>query len=302
MKVGIFGGDTAGRTVDDVVAEAAQVEADGFATYWIPQIFGLDTLTVLAVVAREVPRVELGTAVVPTFPRHPMVLAQQAMTVQVVSGGRLALGIGLSHQILVEGTWGLSFEKPVRHMREYLAVLDPLVRTGTADFDGETVHMHGGIRIEGAEPFPILLAALGEKMLELAGRVADGTLTWMTGRDTLERHTIPTITRAAEAAGRPAPRVAAGLPVLVTDDADAGRERAATVFRMYGMMPSYRAMLDREGATGPADVAIIGDEPTLRAELERIASLGITDLVAVEFASHRSPDRARTRELLQSLL
>jgi F420-dependent oxidoreductase-like protein len=284
------------------VAEAAQVADDGFASYWIPQIFGLDTLTLLAVVAGSVGRIELGTAVVPTYPRHPMTLAQQAMTVQVVSGGRLALGIGLSHQMLVEGTWGLSFEKPVRHMREYLEVVNALVHTGTVDFDGETVHAHGAFRVQGAEPFPVLVAALGEKMLQLAGRAADGTLTWMTGPDTLERHTIPTITRAAEAAGRPAPRIAAGLPVLVTDDAAAGRERAATVFKMYGAIPSYRAMLDREGAAGPADVAVIGDEEAVRAALERIAGLGVTDLVAVEFASHRSPERARTRELLRSLL
>jgi F420-dependent oxidoreductase-like protein len=302
MRIGIFGGDTAGRTVDDVVAEAAQVDRDGFDSYWLPQIFGLDTLTVLALVGRDVARVELGTAVVPTYPRHPMVLAQQAMTVQVVSGNRLALGIGLSHQMLVEGVWGLSFEKPVRHMREYLEILDSMVRTGAVDFDGETLHAHGAFRVQGAEPFPVLVAALGEKMLELAGRAADGTLTWMTGPDTLERHTIPTITRAAEAAGRPAPRIAAGLPVLVTDDVPAGRERAASVFKMYGAIPSYRAMLDREGAAGPADVAIVGDEATVRAALTHLAGLGVTDLVAVEFASHRSPDRARTRDLLRSLL
>jgi F420-dependent oxidoreductase-like protein len=301
MRIGIFGGDTAGRTVDDVVAEAAQVERDGFDSFWLPQIFGLDTLTVLALVARGVPRVELGTAVVPTYPRHPMVLAQQAMTVQVVSGNRLALGIGLSHQMLVEGAWGLSFDKPVRHMREYLEIVNSIVHTGAVDFDGETLHAHGGFRIQDAQPFPVLVAALGEAMLRLAGRAADGTLTWMTGPDTLERHTVPTITEAAAAAGRPAPRIAAGLPVLVTDDAAAGRERAASVFKMYGAIPSYRAMLDREGAAGPADVAVIGDEATVGAALRRIADLGVTDLVAVEFASHRSPDRARTRDLLRSL-
>jgi F420-dependent oxidoreductase-like protein len=302
MRVGIFGGDSAGRTVDDVVSEAAQVAEDGFTGYWIPQIFGLDTLTLLAVVARDVPRIELGTAVVPTYPRHPMTLAQQAMTVQVISGGRLALGIGLSHQMLVEGAWGLSFDKPVRHMREYLEVVNSLVQTGKVDFDGESLHAHGALRVQGASPFPVLLAALGEKMLQLAGRAADGTLTWMTGPDTLERHVVPTITAAARAAGRPAPRIAAGLPVLVTDDVAAGRERAASVFQVYGGLPSYRAMLDREGAAGPADIAVIGDEATVRAALERISGLGVTDLVAVEFASRRSPERARTRELLQSLL
>src|SRR5581483_7667868 len=220
MRIGIFAGDTAGRTIDDVVAEARGVAEDGFAGYWIPNIFGLDALTVLAVVGREVPRIELGTAVVPTYPRHAMTMAQTALTVQAITGNRLALGIGLSHQFVVEGMWGLSFERPVRHMREYLEILTSLVRTGKVDFDGETMHAHGGLNAAGAEPVPILLAALGTRMLELAGGVADGTVTWMTGPDTLATHTVPTITHAAEAAGRPAPRIAAGLPVLVTDDVE----------------------------------------------------------------------------------
>ncbi|HZP31237.1 MAG TPA: TIGR03564 family F420-dependent LLM class oxidoreductase [Acidimicrobiia bacterium] len=302
MRIGIFAGDTAGRTIDDVVAEARGVAEDGFAGYWIPNIFGLDALTVLAVVGREVPRIELGTAVVPTYPRHAMTMAQTALTVQAITGNRLALGIGLSHQFVVEGMWGLSFERPVRHMREYLEILTSLVRTGKVDFDGETMHAHGGLNAAGAEPVPILLAALGTRMLELAGGVADGTVTWMTGPDTLATHTVPTITHAAEAAGRPAPRIAAGLPVLVTDDVEAGRARAASVFKVYGSVPSYRAMLDREGAAGPADIAVVGDEAAVRGRLEEAAATGVTELVAVEFASHKSPDRARTRDLLRSLL
>ena len=147
-----------------------------------------------------------------------------------------------------------------------------------------------------------MVAALGTQMLRLAGRVADGTITWMTGAATLEAHVMPTITGAAAEAGRPAPRVAVGLPVCVTDDPDAARERAASVFRMYDTLPSYRAMLDREGAAGPADVAVVGDEASVLAGLERLASAGATDLVAVEFASHKSPERARTRDLLRSLL
>ena len=302
MRIGIFGGDTAGRTVDEVVAEAREANEQGFVSYWVPQIFGLDTLTVLAVVGREVPRIELGTAVVPTFPRHAMTLAQQALTVQAISGNRLALGIGLSHQMVVEGIWGLSFDKPVRHMREYVEIVSSVVRTGAVSFDGETMHAHGGVRITGAEPVPILLAALGTKMLELAGRATEGTITWMTGPATLAGHVTPTITKAAADAGRPEPRIAAGLPVCVTDDVDAARERAASVFQVYGSLPSYRAMLDREGAAGPADVAIVGDEAAVVAQLERIEAAGVTDLVAVEFASHKSPDRERTRTLLRSRL
>jgi 5,10-methylenetetrahydromethanopterin reductase len=302
MRIGIFSGDTAKRTIDDIVAEARATNDDGFASYWVPQIFGLDTLTVLAVVGREVPHIELGTAVVPTFPRHAMTMAQQALTVQAISGNRLVLGIGLSHQMVVENIWGLSFDKPVRHMREYVEIVSSMLQTGSVNFDGETMRAHGGVQVAGAEPVPLMIAALGTKMLELAGRAADGTITWMTGAATLANHVVPTITKAAAAAGRPAPRIAAGLPVCVTDDVDAARERAAAVFQVYGSLPSYRAMLDREGAAGPADVAVVGDEASVLAQLERVADAGTTDLVAVEFASNRSPERARTRDLLKSLI
>lgn len=301
MRIGIFGGDTAARAADDIVADAAATHSEGFAAFWVPQIFGLDALTLLAVIAREVPAIELGTAVVPSYPRHPMTLAQQALTVQAVSDGRLVLGIGLSHQVVVEGIWGMSFEKPVRHMREYLAILNGLVHDGQVSFDGETLHAHGAVDVKGATPMPILVAALGKQMLELAGRLADGTATWMTGPTTLAEHVIPTITRAAETADRPPPRIGVGLPILVSDTPDDARERAGKLFQMYNGLPSYRAMLDREGATGPADVAIVGNEDAVREQIERLAAIGVTDFIAAEFAKPGTDERTRTRALLRSL-
>jgi 5,10-methylenetetrahydromethanopterin reductase len=302
MRIGIFGGDvSSGGTIDDVVASARTAADEGFATYWLPQIFGFDALTALAVIGREVPGIELGTSVIPTYPRHPMMLAAQALTTQAISAGRLALGIGLSHQIVIEGMFGYSFEKPVRHMREYLEILLPLIQKGSVSFQGETLSANGGLQIQGATPCPVLLAALGPKMLELAGGVADGTITWVTGPATLEGHTVPAINTAAERAGRPAPRVCAGLPVCVTDDVEAARGRAAKVFEIYGSLPSYRAMLDREGAEGPADVAIVGDEKTVNASIRRLAEVGASDFLAAEFGSSRE-ERGRTRELLRSLL
>ena len=300
MRIGIFGGDTATRTIDDLVTDARQTEEDGFASYWLPQIFGMDAITVLAVVGREVPRLELGTAVVPTYPRHPMMLAQQALTTQAACDGRFALGIGLSHQVVIENMFGMSFEKPARHMREYLLILAPLIRGGAADYDGETLHAHGGVKIADAPPCPILLAALAPKMLELAGTIGDGTITWMTGPETLANHTIPGITAAAREAGRPAPRVCASLPVCVTDDPAGARARAADEFAMYGMLPSYRAMLDREGAAGPADVAIVGDAATVSGAVNQLAEIGVTDFAPALFGSRA--DRDATRKVLVSLL
>lgn len=301
MRIGIFGGDvTTGNDLARVTRTAAEAAEQGFAMFSLPQIFGADALTVLAVIGREAPGIELGTGVVPTYPRHPAMLAAQALTVQAATGNRLLLGIGLSHQMVIEGMFGYSFEKPVRHMREYLSILMPLVRGEAADFDGETLHAHLSVTVPEAAAPPVLVAALGEQMLRLVGTVADGTVTWMTGPATLADHTVPTITAAAQAAGRPAPRVVVALPVCVSDDADATRERAAKDFMVYGMLPSYRAMLDREGAAGPGDVAIVGSEAEVRAGIQRVADAGATDFVAAEFGS--SAERARTRDLLRSLL
>ncbi|MGZ6953174.1 MAG: LLM class F420-dependent oxidoreductase [Acidimicrobiia bacterium] len=299
MRISIFAGEL--PTHDAAVAAAKQVEAEGFHGFHVPQIFGPDALTLLAVVGREVPRVELGTGVVPTYPRHPLMLAAQALTTQMASDGRLMLGIGLSHQVVIESMLGLSFEKPARHMREYLDVLMPLLRGEPAATAGETISTNASLNITGVAPPPVLVAALGPVMLKLAGRVADGTVTWMTGPATLADHVVPTITGAAADAGRPAPRVAVGLPVCVTDDVDGTRARAAQVFSVYGFLPSYRAMLDREGAEGPADVAIVGDEAAVAAGIRRVAEAGATDFSAAEFAV--TPDeRSRTRALLRSLL
>lgn len=301
MRIGIFGGTINDGTVDDVVDEARRAEAEGFDSYWAPQIFGHDALTALAVVAREVPRIELGTSVVPTYPRHPMMLGQQALTVNAVAEGRLCLGVGLSHQIVVESMMGLSFDKPVRHLREYLSVLGPISRGEVASFDGDVYRVHGNISAKGSSPYPIVVAALGPQMLKAAAELADGTLTWCTGPETLGSHTIPTITAAADAAGRPAPRVIAALPVCVTTDVEGARARADKVFAVYGQLPSYRAMLDREGAAGAADIAIMGATAEVTERILALGDLGVTDFAAVEFGG--TPDEvAATRAAVAAAL
>mgnify|MGYP003335629764 CR=1 FL=1 len=277
MRIGIFGGAAVDQGLDAVRRAAATAEAEGFAAFWLPQIFGLDALAAFTLVGAETPRIELGTAVVPTYPRHPITLAAQALTVQAASDGRLTLGIGMSHQFVIEAMFGYSFEKPARHMREYLDALVPLLRGDQADVDGTTLSVHAQIGVPGATPPTLLIAALGPAMLKLAAERADGTVTWMTGPRTLGEFTVPTLAAAAEAAGRTAPRVTASLPVCVTDDPADARARAAQIFEVYGHLPSYRAMLDREGAAGPADVAIVGDEATVCAQIRALADCGVTD-------------------------
>lgn len=301
MRIGYFGGTINDGTIDEVIAEARDAEAAGYASYWAPQIFGHDALTVLAIVGREVPRIELGTSVVPTYPRHPMALAQQCLTVNAAIGGRLCLGIGLSHQMVIENMMGMSFDKPVRHMREYLDVLGPMSRGETVHADGEVYRVHAAVNVNGSSPFPIVVAALGPQMLKLAAERADGTITWCTGPRTLADHTIPTINAAAEAAERPAPRVVAALPVCVTADVAAAHERAAEVFAIYGQLPSYRAMLDREGAAGPADIAIVGSADEVVERVGALADIGVTDFAAVSFPGS-ADEAADTRSALATLL
>lgn len=300
MHIAIYGGDTAGVALEDVIAAARAAEEQGFHGFYLPQIFGLDPLITLAMIGREVSRIELGTTVVPTYTHHPMTLAQQALTVNLATGGRFVLGVGLSHQFVIEAMYGLSFDRPLRHMREYLSVLLPLIRDGAVSYEGETIRTNTAIDIAGRSACPVVLAALGPRMLELAGGVADGTVTWMTGPATLADHTIPTINEAAESAGRAAPVVAAALPVCVADDVETSRDWANAEYAMYGMLPSYRAMLDREGAAGPGDVAITGDEAAVTAQIEGLAEIGVTTFAAAEYGPPEA--RTRTRELLRSLL
>ena len=301
MRIGIFGGLTATATIDDVVADVQASEQQGFHTYWVPQIFGYDALTLLAVVGRETERIELGTSVIPTYPRHPAMLAAQALTTQQACGGRLTLGVGLSHQPVIEHMFGMSFDKPVRHLREYLDVLMPLVSGERVEARGETISANLALDVPATQPVPVQVAALGPQMLKLAGARTAGTITWMTGPRTIADHTAPTIRAAAEGAGNPEPFVTSGVPVCVTDDVDGTRSRAAQVYAIYGQLPSYRAMLDREGLDGPADLAIIGDEATVARRIWDFADAGVTDLAASEFGS-TGEERTRTRALLGSLL
>jgi 5,10-methylenetetrahydromethanopterin reductase len=279
-----------GGTLDDLIDEARRCAEQGFDTFWVSQIFGHDSLTALAVVGREVPEIELGTAVVPTYPRHPMMLAQQALTVQAATGGRLCLGIGLSHQIVVESMWGLPFTKPVRHLREYLEVLMPLLEGRSVAFDGEDFRVHGAVDVPGGSRPVVLVAALGAQMLRVSGTLADGTTTWCVGPKVLGELTIPTIRQAAADAGRPEPRIHCTLPVLVTDDVDGARKRAAQLFAVYDQLPSYKTMMDREGVDGPGGIAIVGSESEVRDQVRALADLGVTDFGAGIFAAN--PDEA----------
>jgi F420-dependent oxidoreductase-like protein len=296
LKLGLFGFID---TIEGVTASMKEASSQGFDSYWMPQTFGVDTLTVIGAVGPSIPNLRMATAVVPTYPRHPMVLAQQALTTNQLIGGRLGLGIGPSHRPVVEGSWGISFDRPIRHLREYLEALNGSL-TQKVRFKGETLTARGDLSIVDAPVPAVLVSALGPQLLRLTGRLADGTITWMTGPNTLRELTVPTLSEAAAAADRPAPEVVVGVPVCVTKDVDGARERAQRTFKVYGTLPSYRAMLDREGYDGPGDIAIIGDADTVGETILSFAGVGTTTFAASEFGSR--DERAATRELLVSLL
>jgi F420-dependent oxidoreductase-like protein len=301
MEIGIFSGVAGTGGFDAVVADAKASADAGFASYWLPQIVQqAEAMNIIGAAAQHVPDIRFGTSVVPTYPRHPMVMAEQALTTSMLTGGRFTLGIGLSHQPVVEGMWGHSFDKPLRHAREYLDALMPLVRGEAVSFAGETITARGKLEIKAPEP-PVLLAALGPQMLRLAGARCAGTITWMTGPKTLASLTVPTISAAASDAGRPAPEIASGFPIWVTDDVDAARANAARTFMIYGQLPSYRAMLDREGLGGPEDLAIIGDEAECAGRLDHLVAAGVTQFAASGFADN-AEERDRTRAFLASRL
>jgi 5,10-methylenetetrahydromethanopterin reductase len=281
MKIGIMAGATGGDDgLDGLVSSAKDFEARGFDTMWMANIFGIDAITAAAVIGRETETIGLGTAVVPTYPRHPTALAQQALTAQAASAGRFALGIGLSHKVVIEDMLGLSYARRAKHMREYMAVLGPLLRGEPAKFEGEEYRVNLALAVPGATPVPTLLAALGDHMLRIAGETAEGTILWMTGPDTIESHVGPKLRSAAADSGRPEPRIVAGLPIVLTENVDAAREAISKILVVYGQLPSYRAMLDKEGAAGPADVALVGNEKALDAQIQRLRDVGVTDFSA----------------------
>lgn len=302
MRIGIMiGGDGQRRTLDDIVSTARRVEQAGVDDVWMANIFSHDAISTLALVGRDVPRIGLGTAVTPTYPRHPVAIAQQALTTAAASGNRFTLGIGLSHKLVIEDMFGLSYDKPAHHMREYLSVLMPLVRGETATFEGEQYRVANvALDVPDAQRLPVVVAALGPVMLKLAGELADGTNTWMVGPRTMESHIIARLRDAAGAAGRPDPLVVGGFPIVLTDKPDDARAKIAENLTIYGQLPSYRAMLDREGVDGPADIAIAGDENALRGELKRFEDMGVTHFNAAIAATD---DGAfdRTLEFLASI-
>ena len=302
MRISLIAGLNNASPVESCIRELAQARDEGFDRVWMTQMpFDVDLITVLAAALREVPDIEVASGVVPIQNQHPTLLAQRALTLNIIGDGRFTLGIGVTHRAVTEGMWGISWDKSVKRLSEYLDGLLPLLAKEQADAPGELVTTRGSLQIPNAPTPQVYVAALGPQMLRVAGRRTAGTITWMTGPTTLREHVGPTLRGAAAESGRAdgSVAVAAALPVSVTDDIDAARAVAAQQFAMYGHLPSYRAMLDREGYAGPEDAALIGDEPTVWQHLDGLRDARVDEFVGIPFDP--SPEGGqRTRACLRA--
>jgi F420-dependent oxidoreductase-like protein len=304
MRIGLNGSSliASGAPLGQLREHAAEAEADGFSSYWLAQLGVPDALTAIATMGDATSTIELGTAVIPTWPRHPLMLAAQASTVvEAIGPGRLILGIGLAHKMSVEGTLKIPFATPAKHMEEYLSVLLPVLTDRKASFTGDIWSAETeGIGGTPVEPPTVMLAAMGPRMLKLAGAKTAGSILWLSGPHAIADQIKPALDAAASEAGRPAPRIMASVPVCVTNDADSVKGFVAAALAGYNDLPSYRGVMDASGAGGPADVSLIGTEDEVLAGIRAFAEAGATDFAPVELTLNPD-DAAATRALLKGV-
>jgi F420-dependent oxidoreductase-like protein len=313
MRIGLMVGPERGRYATKVArmrADARWAEDAGLSTVWIPQIPDeFDALTAAALIGDETSRIEIGTAVVPVQPRHPVALAQAALSVQAVCEGRLALGLGVSHHWIIDEMMGLPYEHQAQTMRAYLDVLRVAVAgPGPVDVENDLFRIHNPLDITDAGPTPILIAALGPRMLELCGSGTDGTILWLADERAIGGHVVPTLVRASEAAGRPMPRVVAGVPVCLCgdDEIPVAVERTNRILAEAEVSPNYQKLLDHGDAQNVGDILAAGSEATIEKRLQAFADAGVTDLSVrvVPIGDGRDEliaSSKRTRELLAAL-
>lgn len=287
MRTGILI-DELGVGFDAITAQAREAAKLGYGTLWVAQRGGWDALTTLPALAAAAPGLELGTCVVPTYSRHPITMAAQALTVQAAAGVPVHLGVGLSHKFIVEGEFGYSYDRPIRHLREYLQALNPLLRGEKADVHGESLTAAGAVNAPGAGRPAVLVGSVSPQSTRLAGELADGVITTWAGPRAIGEFVVPALGRAA--------RVVSGQLICVTSEVDERREWLDETYGGVAGIPAYRAILEREGHARVSDSAIVGDEETVRRQVKSLEDAGATELLVMPFGS--AEEQARTRELL----
>ena len=305
MKIGIFGKNARqGASLASLVDEVVGYEEQGFRSYWMQQASTFHALTMMGLIGYSTSKIELGIATIPTYPRHPGALVHQAWTANVLASGRLVLGIGPTAEPEYEEL-GLSYHKSVEHIRDYLSIVEESGNSANAEPEDDD-KADAGIELDFPEPEPykVVVSALSPEMRRAAGRLADGVVTWMVSQETIRNHTAPEVMKAARDAGKDAPRIAVGLPVCVHDDKEQAVARANEVYAIYGQAPTYRRQLDAQEIGNPGDLAVVGNENEVGAQLEAFFDAGATEIVASIFAAGGDSRESFTRstECLRNLL
>jgi F420-dependent oxidoreductase-like protein len=293
---------TATNVVDDVVDQARRAYQIGVRQVWFAQQFDYDAISLAALVGAAVPGLGVGTFVVPVNPRHPLIVAAQAQTAQAATHGKFSLGLGLGGHAVEEQAFGKKWPNPVGRLREHLEVLRSIFDTGAVDHHGSefVAAPEWPVAVGGGTPVPVYVAAMGPKALRVTGELADGTLPYLAGPRTLSDFIVPTISEAASAAGRPAPRIIAAVPVVVSDDVDSAKALAAEELAFYQNIPSYAKVIAREGVESAGELAAVGPAEAVRAQLRRYLDAGATDLVLSALRTN-SADPERLWELAASI-
>lgn len=301
MRIGLT---ARGSTVDDIVAQAQTLEADGFASLWFASITSGDPLVAIAIAGRATSSIELGTAVLQTYPCHPLLQANRAASVVGAMGRGFTLGIGPSHESYITDVYGIPYDHPGRNTEEYVGILTGLLRGDVVDVDGEDWSAHSAGRMAPLDhPVPVLVSALAPRLLRVAGERADGTILWMAPARAIETHIAPKLHAAASTAGRPPPRIVAGLPVAVHDDVAEARAAVSGAAAIYDRLPNYKRVIELGGHAGTAEAAIVGDEASVRKQLQALIDAGATDIWAGIFpvGDDASASLRRTKDALQEL-
>jgi F420-dependent oxidoreductase-like protein len=298
-------------TPDQIVEQAQRAEADGFASLWFASIVQGDPLVAMALAGRATTTIELGTAVLQTYPCHPLLQANRAASV-VDAMGRpgFTLGIGPSHHWIISDQLGLPYARPARLVCDYIDVLSAaFAGPGAVAIDNESYCVHSPIDVADAVDMPVLLAALGPTMLRIAGERTDGTILWMADERAIGDYVVPRITQAADTVSRSGIRVVAGVPVALcaASEVDEARAYAGEVLGHADFSPNYVRLLEHGDATDVGDTMAAGDEATVLARLRRYRDAGVTDLAARvvplgENAAARGASRRRFQEFVASLV
>jgi F420-dependent oxidoreductase-like protein len=293
MRIGLWIEDAA-RRLGEIAADAQAAQEHGISRIWFSQREGWDSLSLITALAPLVPEIRFGVGVVPIYPRHPLALAAQALSVQAATGNRLTLGIGSSHPVIVEGQYGLSMDQPAKYMRAYVEALAPLLAGEPVNVEG-ILTAKGKVAIDGAEAPELLIAALGPRMLQIAGELTDGTVTSWAGPEVIADYVRPTLDKAS-----PGKEIVACVCVAVTSDPTAAHQWIKDRYGLAGSLPAYRAILDRGAAAGPEDTAVLGDEAEVSRQIQRFADAGATEFMIAPVGT--AEDQTRTIAYAHSLV